>query len=128
MGSQSPPNVSVLLSEQRPRFESCGPGSVCKIAVSNELRVIRSVTCCLNPNHIVAYYKRSDLLSIVSSKDITECLGISVKSLDHFDLVRDVLSSLIDIVQDFKDRALYDLFSMNLLKCNVFPPVVNYIA
>ena len=48
--------------------------------------------------------------------------------MDHFDLVRDVLSELIDIVQDFKDRALYDLLSMNLLKCGVFPPVISFIA
>ena len=71
---------------------------------------------------------------LVTSKGLVDLIAFFVhgfkicKSVDNDrPLVQQLLSLTIDIILDLKDREMYDMFSMNLIKANAFELLIRAI-
>lgn len=85
-------------------------------------------------------FKKPDLVNLVHSKCLVECLSFYVRPMRNLNVedfsafqvekkqVQLLIGTMIEIVLDFKDREMYDALSLWFIKADIFNPLIRTIV
>lgn len=90
--------------------------------------------CCQDAQHSSQLFQKIDLVAMATSRGFVEIVAQFIHGLKTSKdvpgdkaLVQSLMGIALDIILEFKNREIYDTFSLNLIRAGVFSPLVKAI-
>ena len=93
--------------------------------------------CCYTPAHVNQLFKKPDVVGLVHSKYLVECIAYFIRPFKNASSynsliaekkqIQSLIGTVIDIILEFKDREMYDTMSMWFIKSDIFQPLIKTI-